>query len=172
MKSVNWTPVTSDSAKYIIPPKPLAMPKYPDAIDTSKAGEYPAHAGAGGGYVWDEVLEYRVWCHPERGAPDDCGGNDYYYAFATYTEALECSSATDGAEKPLALILQRERIDEPKPGQYVHIIEERTTEWPPEFLQRPKRTPHTIPDFLAPNAPANRLDIIRGNAPNPRDAKS
>lgn len=48
---------------------------------------YPASAKAGGGYVWDEVLEYRVWCHPERGAPDEADGSDYYYAFATYEDA-------------------------------------------------------------------------------------
>lgn len=145
------------------------MNRYPDAVDASKVGEYPAVAGAGGGYVWDEVLEYRVWCHPERGAADDCDGNDYYHPFATYAEALECSRTTPGAEEPLALILQRERIDEPETGVYVHIVEERRTEWPPEFLSRPKRTRHTIPDFLAPNAPLNRLQILRGLAPNPRD---
>ena len=46
-------------------------------------GEYSAVAGAGGGYVWDEVLEYRVWCHPKE------SGDDYYYAYATYEEARE-----------------------------------------------------------------------------------
>jgi hypothetical protein len=60
------------------------MTLYPDAVDTVAVGEYPASAHAGGGYVWDDVLEYRVWCHPERGAPDLDDGNDYYHAFATY----------------------------------------------------------------------------------------
>jgi len=144
---------------------------YPDAIDAAKVGAYPATAGAGGGYVWDEVLEYRVWCHPEEGAPDDFDGNDYYTAFSTFAEAQAYSSNTPGAEQPLALILQREYIDEPTPGKYVHIIKDRMVEWPPEFLHRPKRTPFTIPDFLASDAPSNRLDIIRGLVPNPRDAK-
>src|SRR5579863_6430604 len=36
------------------------------------------------------------------------------------------------------------------------------TEWPVEFLRRPRRTPNTIPDFLSPNAHANRLDTLRG----------
>ena len=44
---------------------------YPHVVDPAKVGEYPASVFAGGGYVWDEVLEYRVWCHPERGAPRD-----------------------------------------------------------------------------------------------------
>jgi putative acetyltransferase len=144
------------------------MPQYPDAIDPAKVGNYPAEAGAGGGFVWDEVLEYRVWCHPERGAADDCDGNDYYFAFATFSEALECSRDTPGAEQPLALILQREHINEPEPGRYVHITQERLAEWPVELLQRPKRTPSTIPDFLAPDAPPNRLDIIRGLVPGGR----
>jgi hypothetical protein len=137
---------------------------YPDAVDPDLVGTYPASAKAGGGYVWDDVLEYRVWCHPERGAPDLDDGNDYYYAFATYAEALACSRDTEGAEEPLALIRQLEYIDEPNPGEYRHVKEERITEWPVEFLRRPRRTQNTIPDFLSPNAPANRLDILRGLA--------
>jgi hypothetical protein len=137
---------------------------FPDAEDPSKVGEYPALSGAGGGYVWDAVLEYRVWCHPERGAPDHEDGSDYYHAFATYTDALQFSQATKGAEEPLALIRQDEYISEPETGCYFHIKEARITEWPVAFLSRPKRTDRTIPDFLAPDAPANRLDIIRGIA--------
>ena len=143
----------------------MQTPKYPDAMDRDRVGEYPALAGAGGGYVWDEVLEYRVWCHPERGAEDLDEGGDYYYAFATYDEALEFSTQTPGAEAPIVLILQREHINEPEPGHYVHVREERNTEWPVEFLSRPRRTDRTIPDFLSPSAPANRLDILRGLAP-------
>lgn len=141
------------------------MPNYPDAVDPSKIGDYPALAGAGGGYVWDELLEYRVWCHPKA------GGDDFFYAYSSYDEAVLAADSlrsTDESlaevESPLALVLQRERIDEPETGVYVHVIEERLAEWPPEFLSRPKRTPHTIPDFLAPNAPPNRIDIIRGLA--------
>ena len=137
---------------------------YPKVLSCELVGTYPASAKTGGGYVWDEVLEYRVWCHPERGAEDHAEGSDYYYAFETYTEAQEFSENTAGAEEPLALILQREYIDEPEPGEYVHIQKERITEWPVEFLNRPRRTPHTIPDFLSPTAPSNRLDILRGTA--------
>lgn len=142
----------------------MAAEQYPDAVDANLVGTYPAESGAGGGYVWDDVLEYRVWCHPESGAPDTEDGNDYYYVFATYAEAVEFSKSTKGTEQPLALIRQLEHIDEPKPGEYRHVKEPRVTEWPVEFLRRPQRTPSTIPDFLAPNAPKNRLDIIRGLA--------
>jgi hypothetical protein len=141
----------------------IAQP-YPDAVDPSLVGTYSPLAKAGGGYVWDDVLEYRVWCHPERGAPDEEEGSDYYYAFATYAEAAEFSRLNRGAEEPLALIRQVEYIDEPEPGQYCHVKEIRIAEWPVEFLRRPRRTPDTIPDFLSPNAPANRLDILRGLA--------
>src|SRR5262245_21452141 len=133
--------------------------RYPDATDPSLVGTYPGSAHAGGGFVWDAVLEYRVWCHPERGAPDldeDC---DYYYAFATYQEALEFAQRNPCAEEPLALILQEEFIDKPDVGRYVHVKERRVTEWPVSFLVRPRRTTSTIPDFFAPNAPANRLDV-------------
>jgi hypothetical protein len=132
--------------------------EYPPAVNTARVGAYPALAGAGGGYVWDEVLEYRVWCHPED------GGDDYFHAFATYPEALAFSRRTRGAEEPIALIRQDEYISEPEPGIYVHVKTPRMTEWPVEFLTRPKRTPQTIPNFLSPTAPHNRLEILRGIA--------
>ena len=136
--------------------------EYPDAVDASLVGTYPALAKAGGGFVWDDVLEYRVWCHPERGAPDNEEGSDYYFAFATYAEAASFSESAPGAEEPLALIRQVEFIDEPKPGEYRHVKDQRIAEWPVEFLRRPRRTPNTIPEFLSPDAPENRLDILRG----------
>jgi hypothetical protein len=142
----------------------LRMTKYPEVKDLTMVGEYPTLVNSGGGYVWDDVLEYRVWCHPHDGAPDIDEGNDYYYPFATYEEALEFSENNAGSEEPLALILQEEHIDEPEPDNYVHVKEQRLTEWPIEFLQRPKRTSTTISDFLSPNAPTNRLEILRGQA--------
>lgn len=141
--------------------------KYPPVANPSLVGTYSPIAKAGGGYVWDEVLEYRVWLHPERGAPDEAEGSDYYQAFASYEEAAAFSENTPGAEEPLALIRQIEHIDEPEPGLYRHIREMRIAEWPVEFLRRPRRAPNTIPDFLSPYAPKNRLDIIRGVAPKP-----
>jgi hypothetical protein len=138
--------------------------RYPRAIDPARVGTYPAEAHSGGGYVWDAVLEYRVWCHPEDGAPDKAGGNDYFYAFASYPEARRFSQEYPGAEGPFALVLQKEYLDEPEPGQYVHVKKRRITEWPTAFLHRPRRTKHTIPDFLAPDAPKNRLAILRGTA--------
>ena len=86
--------------------------QYPDVLDASIVGTYPAYTESGGGYVWDAVLEYRVWCHPECYVPDEADGSDYFYAFATYAEALVFSQQTTGAEEPLALILQREYISE------------------------------------------------------------
>ena len=128
---------------------------YPKVKDPAMVGEYPALAKTGAGYVWDEVLEYRVWCH-------DDDGDDYYYAFEDAETALECSREEANAEAPLALILQKEYISEPEEGQYIHMKEERITEWPIEFLSRPRRTERTIPDFMSPDAPENKLDIIRG----------
>lgn len=137
--------------------------RYPDVLDSKLVGSCPALAKAGGGYVWDAVLEYRVWCHPEKGSPD-LEGSDYFYPFVSYEEALAFSEKTPGAEEPLALVLQREYISESEPGQYIHVKEERITEWPVEFLTRPRRTESTIPEFMSPNAPINRLDILRGLA--------
>jgi putative acetyltransferase len=136
--------------------------EYPKVKNPELVGNYSAIAKAGGGYVWDHVLEYRVWCHPHNGAEDFENGGDYYYSFETYEEALEFSQNTTGAEEPLALVLQEEYISEREPGQYEHIKEQRITEWSVEFLKRPRRTSNTIPDFMSPNAPSNKLDILRG----------
>ncbi|MCL2310274.1 MAG: GCN5 family acetyltransferase [Proteobacteria bacterium] len=138
--------------------------KAPPVLDPALVGTYPPEANAGGGYVWDAVLEYRVWCYPERGAADLADGSDYYYPFETYEEALAFSQETQGAEEPLALIVQEEYIDEPEEGRYVHVKARRVAEWPVAFLSRPKRTPRTIPDFMAADAPKNKLDILRGLA--------
>jgi hypothetical protein len=139
-------------------------PAFPPVLDKSLVGTYPGLAKAGGGLVWDAVLEYRVWCHPELGAPDQADGSEYYLAFSAYEEALAFAEGTDGAEEPLALVLQEEFIEEPSPGQYVHVREQRIAEWPVAFLSRPQRTERTIPDFLAADAPPNRLEILRGEA--------
>jgi hypothetical protein len=137
--------------------------QFPEVLDPSLVGTYEALAKSGGGLVWDAVLEYRVWCHPERGATDAEEGDDYYYAFATYAEALAFAEENRGAEQLVALVLQEEYINEPSPGQYVHVRERRIAEWPVEFLTRRRRTPRTIPDFLASDAP-NRVDTLRGLA--------
>ena len=140
------------------------MSEYPKVKAQELVGTYPGLVKSGGGYVWDEVLEYRVWCYPHDGAPDIEDGDDYYYVFDNYEDALEFSNENTGSEKPLALILQEEYIEEPEPHKYTHVKEQRITEWPVEFLSRPKRTENTIADFLSPNAPNNRLDILRGLA--------
>ncbi|MEX0342003.1 MAG: hypothetical protein AB3N06_05410 [Erythrobacter sp.] len=139
-------------------------PAYPPALDPAKVGSYPASTKSGGGYVWDEVLEYRVWSHPERGAPDECDGSDYCYAFDNYPDALAFSQAREGAENPLVLVLQREHINEPRPGVFEHVTQERITEWKVEWLGRSRRTASTIPDFFSTDAPPNRLEILRGEA--------
>jgi hypothetical protein len=125
------------------------MSKYPAAVNPDLVGEYPALTKSGAGYFFDEVLEYRVWCHPERGAPDDDGdGEDYYYAFATYEEALECSQDVPGSEEPLVLIRQHEWIDEPTPGQFVHMKEERVAEWRAQWLDSGPRKLGDIEAFI------------------------
>ncbi len=131
-------------------------PRYPTAVDPQRVGKYPALAGAGGGYVWDEVLEYRVWCRAE--------GGDVLRAFAACPRALAFSRRTERADEPLALIRQLEYITEPESGRFVHVKRTRITEWPVEFLSRPRRKRNTIPDFLSPAAPPNRLEILRGTS--------
>ncbi|OYP34616.1 GCN5 family acetyltransferase [Rhodopirellula sp. MGV] len=130
--------------------------EYPPVLDEDLVGFFETETFAGGGLVWDAVLEYRVWVHSDDA--DDCVN-----VFRCYRDARAFSEATLGAESPVALILQRQYIDEVEEGQYVHVQESRMTEWPVEFLARPARTEQTIPEFLSPDAPENRLDILRGN---------
>ncbi len=114
--------------------------KYPIAINPEKVGSYPALTKSGAGYFYDEVLEYRVWCH---------GVNDGVKAFATYEEAEKFSSKRKKAESPLVLVLQKEWVDEPEEGVLVHMKTERITEWLPEWLKEHKRTGEdTIPNFI------------------------
>ncbi|MBS1533000.1 MAG: GCN5 family acetyltransferase [Bacteroidetes bacterium] len=140
------------------------MSKYPEVKDKKLVGTYPGFVKSGGGLVWDDVLEYRVWCHPLAGATDLEDDGDYYYAFDNFDDAIKFSEENPGTEKPLALILQEEHINEPEPGVYEHVKEPRLAEWYVEWLSRPKRTANTIPDFLSPDAPPNRLEILRGFA--------
>src|SRR5262245_26734971 len=93
--------------------------KSPTAVDPGRVGKYPGRVKSGAGYVYDEVLEYRVWLHPERGAKRLAGDKDYFAAFAEYERALVFSSSAQGAEDPLVLVRQLEWINEPAPGRYV-----------------------------------------------------
>ncbi len=124
------------------------MSEYPKAKAPEMVGEYDAIAHSGGGYFYDEVLEYRVWCHPEDGAPDEVDGEDYFYTFETFEEALEVSESIEGAEDPLVLVRQLEWVNEPEEGEYLHEKGERLTEWLPEWLLDGPRKPGDIEKFL------------------------
>ena len=76
---------------------------YPLAVDNAQVGKYAPHSKFGAGYFYDDVLEYRVWFHPERGAVTLNGDHDYYVAFAQYEKAAELSQSSKGAEGPLAV---------------------------------------------------------------------
>ena len=122
--------------------------KFPVAADPVKVGVYEADTKSGAGYFYDDVLEYRVWLHPECGAARVRDGNDYYAAFAQFERAEEFSKKTKGAEIPLVLIRQREWIDEPSPRKYEPKSGERITEWRIEWLKDSHREADTIAKFL------------------------
>jgi putative acetyltransferase len=65
---------------------------YPAAKNKSKVGSYSALVFSGGGYFYDEVLEYRVWVRPSDGE------EVHFYSYADYKTALDCSKETEGAE--------------------------------------------------------------------------
>ena len=66
--------------------------RYLEVADPARVGTCPARAFAGGGYVRDGVLDYRVWFPASRG--------DAFHAFATCEDALAASDDIDGAEPP------------------------------------------------------------------------
>jgi hypothetical protein len=112
------------------------------ATDKDKVGTYPAFSKSGGGYFYDDVLEYRVWVHPKNEEAKFC-------AFATYDEAMRFSRKTPNAEKPLVLIRQNEWVDEPESGKFIHVKQPRTAEWQVEWLKGNKGSRQQIPKFLA-----------------------
>ena len=115
---------------------------YPEAIDPKAVGNYPLEVFSGGGYFYDEVLEYRVWT--KRDGKLEC------HFFSDYPAALKFSKSNRGAEKPLALVLQKEYVDEQEAGKYVHIERERIAEWQIDWLGEENRGSHNkIPQFLA-----------------------
>ncbi len=101
----------------------------PPAKDLTMVGKYPAFVKSGGGYIFDDVLEYRVWMHPH-------GGDDFFESFGTLDEAKEFaeSKRDEGkyavVEDPLALVEQKEYIN----GKCELVREVRITEWRVEWL--------------------------------------
>lgn len=124
---------------------------YPIAVDPKKVAHYGRNASSGGGFFYDDVLEYRVWGHPYAGAPGITNGDDYLCAFPTFEAAYEFS-LEKGFEEPLVLVRQLEWINEPSPGKYVHMKTERITEWCVEWLKDHKRKPWSIPNFIKEKA--------------------
>ncbi|WP_226895412.1 hypothetical protein [Luteolibacter marinus] len=115
----------------------------PDAVSPAKVGSYPSMVGKGGGYFYDEVLEYRVRVDSDQG-----DGSHFVRNFATYAEAVEFARKTPGAGKPLVLVMQKEWINEPQPGKFEPRKEVRLTEWQVEWLAGSKRLPDSIEVFL------------------------
>lgn len=122
--------------------------KYPLAVDPNRVGTYPPDSKSGAGYFYDEVLEYRVWLHPENGAKPLNGRDDYFVAFAQYETAERFSKSTPGAEEPLVLVRQLQWIDEPEHGRFIPVKGERVTEWQVRWLPDSKRTPMSIEEFM------------------------
>jgi hypothetical protein len=123
--------------------------KFPVAVEPARVGTFPCLTKSGAGYFYDDVLEYRVWLHPERGARPLAGDADYYAAFARYESAVAYSQRNDGAEAPLVLVRQREWVDEPTPGTFVWKKGDRLTEWRVKWLEGSKRGPNSIAEFIS-----------------------
>lgn len=116
--------------------------KHPKAIDKDKVGTYPTLTFSGGGYFYDEVLEYRVWVYPKNEE------ETYFHPFENYPSALAFSLKTEEAKKPVVLVLQKEYIDEPSEGFFKTIKQERITEWLVDWLPNSKRKENTLEQFI------------------------
>lgn len=121
---------------------------YPLAVDLGLVGTYSPDTKSGAGYFYDDVLEYRVWFHPENGAVRLNGDDDYFVAFAQFEKAESFSKTNPGAEETIVLVRQREWIDEPEPGHYHAEKGDRITEWQVPWLKDDKRTSTSIQNFL------------------------
>jgi hypothetical protein len=129
---------------------------YPVAGNIAAVGTFPGTAKTGAGYFYDEVLEYRVWLHPERGARRLAGDQDYFAAFAQYETAAAYATNMAGSEPPLVLVRQVESINEPTPGHFEWEKKPRITEWKPAWLKGSRRGPRSIPEFLAARTAAKQ----------------
>jgi hypothetical protein len=115
--------------------------KPPSVVDPARVGTYSALAGAGGGFVFDEVLEYRVWFK--------LNGESVFEVFETFEEAEAFSKLDPRIEPPLALVLQREYVEEPEPGRRFLVREPRVTEWQVAWLDEDhRRTPENLRRIL------------------------
>lgn len=112
------------------------------AIDPTKVGSYPERVFSGGGYFYDDLLEYRVWFKTSS-------GKNKYNAFSKFSDAEEFCDKTPDAEIPIALVYQKEHINELSPGHFQHIKGPRITEWQVAWLQGNQNTVEQIPKFLA-----------------------
>ena len=137
--------------------------KYPAVIDPTQVGQYDEAAYSGGGYFFDEVLEYRVWCYPdiEADITDNNGiplnaTTEYYRAFMTFEQALVFANDTPDSRTPVALVRQLEWIDQPSRGVYIHNKGERITEWQANWLVRGIRQANDISEFLQKNDKAKQ----------------
>lgn len=143
----------------------IGTSRYPTATNPSQVGQYPGQVKSGAGFFYDDVLEYRVWLHPERGAQKLAGDSDYYAAFAQYEPALHFSKVNAGSEEPLVLVRQKESVNEPTPGKYEWVREERITEWQVDWLKPSRREPDSIKQFLATHAAGHpKVDSPRPNS--------
>jgi hypothetical protein len=105
----------------------LPRSAYPTAVDPARVGTYDPLSSSGAGYFYDDVLEYRVWVHPDKDGLPLNGDKDYFFAFAQYEPAAVFAGRTRGSEDPIVLIRQREWINEPEPGHYIAEHVERMT---------------------------------------------
>ena len=67
---------------------------YPLAISLDNVGTYSVATKSGAGFFYDDLLEYRVWLHPECGTERKNGDKDYFVAFAQF-ERAEAFSKSD-----------------------------------------------------------------------------
>ena len=102
--------------------------RYPPVANPGKVGEYDLLCKSGGGMLYREVLEYRVWDH-------GTGGDDACRCFTSYELAKQYSDRNEMAEPPLALVLQNPWItwNEEK-RDYELVYEDRIAEWLVEWL--------------------------------------
>jgi len=120
----------------------MLQSKYPVTKEPNNVGNHPLLVHSGGGYLYDAVLEYRVWSKSEDGQP-------ICHSFGTYNDAKKFSKKIPGAEKvPVVLVLQKQYIEDTKDGKYKLINKERLAEWKVEWLKNNIRSKKNIKKYI------------------------
>ena len=115
---------------------------YPEVINTKLVGSYPEQSYSGGGLVYDDVLEYRVWVKSNTSK----GDNIWVRSYSSFDEANKYNNRIKNRKNIkythiVALVKQKKWYKLNDDGEYKHnennyeiVKSNRITEWDINWL--------------------------------------